>query len=172
MEYPAPETEEAEGGGKQWKSGGFGYGSNTAGGDRRANGGGYRQISRPVPEKIGANGPPNSTPKATSTVRTSPDVLACSPAADRGVGRRGQGERGVGAVRASPAEPPDLCGGSGPEFEDGTAGDMSSLTSWSPNFSSADFFRREYGGVTLREHRGLPRPDNQFFPLGRPSKVT
>ncbi len=25
-------------------------------------------------------------------------------------------------------------------------------------------FRREYEGTTLREHLGLPRPDNRFFP--------
>jgi alkanesulfonate monooxygenase len=41
-----------------------------------------------------------------------------------------------------------------------------------PELQRRGLFRREYEGVTLREHLGLPRPDNQFFPLGRPSKVT
>jgi hypothetical protein len=26
-------------------------------------------------------------------------------------------------------------------------------------------FRREYEGTTLREHLGLPRPENQFFSI-------
>jgi alkanesulfonate monooxygenase len=28
-------------------------------------------------------------------------------------------------------------------------------------------FRREYEGMTLREHLGLPLPANQFFPEAR-----
>jgi hypothetical protein len=32
-------------------------------------------------------------------------------------------------------------------------------------------FRREYEGTTLREHLGLPRPDNQFFPLSSSSRA-
>jgi hypothetical protein len=41
-----------------------------------------------------------------------------------------------------------------------------------PELQRRGLFRREYEGATLREHLGLPRPDNQFFPLGRPSKAT
>ena len=28
-------------------------------------------------------------------------------------------------------------------------------------------FRRDYEGCTLREHMGLPRPENQFFAKGK-----
>ena len=41
-----------------------------------------------------------------------------------------------------------------------------------PELQRRGLFRREYEGATLREHLGLPRPDNQFFPLGRASKAT
>jgi FMN-dependent oxidoreductase (nitrilotriacetate monooxygenase family) len=40
-----------------------------------------------------------------------------------------------------------------------------------PEPQQRGLFRREYEGTTLREHLGLPLPDNQFFPLGRPSKA-
>jgi alkanesulfonate monooxygenase len=40
-----------------------------------------------------------------------------------------------------------------------------------PELQRRGLFRREYEGTTLREHLGLPRPDNQFFPLSRPSKA-
>ena len=40
-----------------------------------------------------------------------------------------------------------------------------------PELQQRGLFRREYEGTTLREHLGLPRPDNQFFPLSRPSKA-
>jgi alkanesulfonate monooxygenase len=40
-----------------------------------------------------------------------------------------------------------------------------------PELQQRGLFRREYEGTTLREHLGLPLPDNQFFPLGRPSKA-
>ena len=32
-----------------------------------------------------------------------------------------------------------------------------------PELQRRDIFRAEYQGTTLREHLGLPRPDNQFF---------
>ncbi len=32
-----------------------------------------------------------------------------------------------------------------------------------PELQRRGIFRREYEGVTLREHLGLPRPKNQFF---------
>ena len=32
-----------------------------------------------------------------------------------------------------------------------------------PELQRRGLFRREYTGTTLREHLGLPRPDNQFF---------
>ena len=35
-----------------------------------------------------------------------------------------------------------------------------------PELKRRGIFRREYAGTTLREHLGLPRPDNQFFPPG------
>ncbi len=35
-----------------------------------------------------------------------------------------------------------------------------------PELQRRGIFRREYAGTTLREHLGLPRPDNQFFPSG------
>jgi hypothetical protein len=41
-----------------------------------------------------------------------------------------------------------------------------------PELQRRGLFRREYEGATLREHLGLPRPDNQFFPLGRASRAT
>jgi alkanesulfonate monooxygenase SsuD/methylene tetrahydromethanopterin reductase-like flavin-dependent oxidoreductase (luciferase family) len=40
-----------------------------------------------------------------------------------------------------------------------------------PELQRRGLFRREYEGATLREHLGLPRPDNQFFPIDRPSKA-
>lgn len=33
-----------------------------------------------------------------------------------------------------------------------------------PELQRRGLFRREYEGATLREHLGLPRPENQFFP--------
>ncbi len=33
-----------------------------------------------------------------------------------------------------------------------------------PELQRRGLFRTEYEGATLREHLGLPRPDNQFFP--------
>lgn len=33
-----------------------------------------------------------------------------------------------------------------------------------PELQQRGIFRREYGGTTLREHLGLPRPRNRFFP--------
>jgi len=33
-----------------------------------------------------------------------------------------------------------------------------------PELQRRDLFRRDYGGTTLREHLGLPRPKNRFFP--------
>jgi hypothetical protein len=32
-----------------------------------------------------------------------------------------------------------------------------------PELQRRGIFRREYAGSTLREHLGLPRPENQFF---------
>jgi hypothetical protein len=40
-----------------------------------------------------------------------------------------------------------------------------------PELQRRSLFRREYEGTTLREHLGLPRPDNQFFP-SNPSKAS
>jgi alkanesulfonate monooxygenase SsuD/methylene tetrahydromethanopterin reductase-like flavin-dependent oxidoreductase (luciferase family) len=40
-----------------------------------------------------------------------------------------------------------------------------------PELQKRGLFRREYQGTTLREHLGLPRPENQFFPLRSPSKA-
>jgi alkanesulfonate monooxygenase len=37
-----------------------------------------------------------------------------------------------------------------------------------PELQRRGIFRSEYGGTTLREHLGLPRPENQFFPSGQP----
>jgi alkanesulfonate monooxygenase len=36
-----------------------------------------------------------------------------------------------------------------------------------PELQRRGLFRREYEGTTLREHLGLPRPENQFFPDAR-----
>jgi alkanesulfonate monooxygenase len=33
-----------------------------------------------------------------------------------------------------------------------------------PELQRRGLFRTEYEGDTLREHLGLPRPENQFFP--------
>jgi len=33
-----------------------------------------------------------------------------------------------------------------------------------PQLQRRDLFRRDYEGTTLREHLGLPRPQNRFFP--------
>ncbi len=33
-------------------------------------------------------------------------------------------------------------------------------------------FRRQYEGATLREHLGLPRPENRFFRTSRPTETT
>jgi len=33
-----------------------------------------------------------------------------------------------------------------------------------PELQRRNLFRREYEGKTLREHLGLPRPPNRFFP--------
>ncbi|WP_158921381.1 LLM class flavin-dependent oxidoreductase [Acidisphaera sp. S103] len=41
-----------------------------------------------------------------------------------------------------------------------------------PELQRRELFRREYEGTTLREHLGLPRPDNQFFPVRQPSKAS
>jgi alkanesulfonate monooxygenase len=35
-----------------------------------------------------------------------------------------------------------------------------------PELQRRGIFRREYEGSTLRDHLGLPRPENQFFPSG------
>jgi alkanesulfonate monooxygenase len=35
-----------------------------------------------------------------------------------------------------------------------------------PELQRRRLFRHEYAGTTLREHLGLPRPENQFFPAG------
>ncbi len=35
-----------------------------------------------------------------------------------------------------------------------------------PELQRRNLFRREYEGTTLREHLGLPRPENRFFPGG------
>jgi alkanesulfonate monooxygenase len=40
-----------------------------------------------------------------------------------------------------------------------------------PELQRRGIFRRRYEGTTLREHLGLPRPDNQFFPLSRASEA-
>jgi FMN-dependent oxidoreductase (nitrilotriacetate monooxygenase family) len=40
-----------------------------------------------------------------------------------------------------------------------------------PELQKRSLFRREYQGTTLREHLGLPRPENRFFPLRSPSKA-
>jgi FMN-dependent oxidoreductase (nitrilotriacetate monooxygenase family) len=37
-----------------------------------------------------------------------------------------------------------------------------------PELQRRGIFRREYEGTTLREHLGLRRPENQFFPSGQP----
>jgi alkanesulfonate monooxygenase len=36
-----------------------------------------------------------------------------------------------------------------------------------PELQRRGLFRREYEGTTLREHLGLPRPENRFFPTAR-----
>jgi FMN-dependent oxidoreductase (nitrilotriacetate monooxygenase family) len=36
-----------------------------------------------------------------------------------------------------------------------------------PELQRRGIFRREYAGTTLREHLGLPRPENRFFPTAR-----
>jgi alkanesulfonate monooxygenase len=36
-----------------------------------------------------------------------------------------------------------------------------------PELQSRGLFRTEYDGTTLREHLGLPRPANRFFPVER-----
>ena len=36
-----------------------------------------------------------------------------------------------------------------------------------PELQRRGLFRREYVGTTLREHLGLPRPENKFFPTVR-----
>ena len=33
-----------------------------------------------------------------------------------------------------------------------------------PELQRRSLFRRDYNGTTLREHLGLPRPHNRFFP--------
>jgi alkanesulfonate monooxygenase len=33
-----------------------------------------------------------------------------------------------------------------------------------PELQRRGLFRRDYQGTTLREHLGLPRPENRFFP--------
>ena len=40
-----------------------------------------------------------------------------------------------------------------------------------PELQKRGLFRREYQGTTLREHLGLPRPENRFFPLRSLSKA-
>jgi alkanesulfonate monooxygenase SsuD/methylene tetrahydromethanopterin reductase-like flavin-dependent oxidoreductase (luciferase family) len=37
-----------------------------------------------------------------------------------------------------------------------------------PELQRRGIFRNEYAGTTLREHLGLPRPENQFFPPDNP----
>jgi alkanesulfonate monooxygenase len=41
-----------------------------------------------------------------------------------------------------------------------------------PELQRRGLFRREYEGTTLREHLGLPRPGNQFFPLSQASQAS
>jgi hypothetical protein len=36
-----------------------------------------------------------------------------------------------------------------------------------PELQRRGLFRREYEGTTLRQHLGLPRPENRFFPQPR-----
>lgn len=36
-----------------------------------------------------------------------------------------------------------------------------------PELQRGSIFRHEYEGTTLREHLGLPRPENRFFPATR-----
>jgi alkanesulfonate monooxygenase SsuD/methylene tetrahydromethanopterin reductase-like flavin-dependent oxidoreductase (luciferase family) len=36
-----------------------------------------------------------------------------------------------------------------------------------PELQRRGLFRREYEGTTLRDHLGLPRPENRFFPTAR-----
>lgn len=38
-----------------------------------------------------------------------------------------------------------------------------------PELQRRGLFRREYEGTTLREHLGLPRPENRFFPAAGPA---
>ena len=33
-----------------------------------------------------------------------------------------------------------------------------------PELQRRGLFRKEYAGTTLRDHLGLPRPENRFFP--------
>jgi len=33
-----------------------------------------------------------------------------------------------------------------------------------PELQRRGLFRKDYAGTTLREHLGLPRPENRFFP--------
>ncbi len=40
-----------------------------------------------------------------------------------------------------------------------------------PELQRRGIFRREYEGKTRRENLGLPRPANQFFPLGGKAQV-
>ena len=44
------------------------------------------------------------------------------------------------------------------------AGSTISSTRWCRNCSAAACSAREYEGTTLRDHLGLPRPENRFFP--------
>lgn len=37
-----------------------------------------------------------------------------------------------------------------------------------PELQRRGIFRKEYEGTTLRDHLGLPRPENRFFPASRP----
>jgi alkanesulfonate monooxygenase len=41
-----------------------------------------------------------------------------------------------------------------------------------PALQRRGIFRREYEGTTLRDHLGLPRPENQFFPSSKPPSTT
>jgi alkanesulfonate monooxygenase len=40
-----------------------------------------------------------------------------------------------------------------------------------PELQRRGLFRREYEGVTLRDHLGLQRPENQFFPARKPAQA-
>jgi alkanesulfonate monooxygenase SsuD/methylene tetrahydromethanopterin reductase-like flavin-dependent oxidoreductase (luciferase family) len=41
-----------------------------------------------------------------------------------------------------------------------------------PELQRRGVFRTEYAGTTLRDHLGLPRPENQFFPADQRSAAS